>query len=283
MLFRHTDGVSGLIQRPLLSNKHPFFYFVGIWVYRAIRFLKWHLDGRRYSFLRLSERLSFNVKWHSSVLIRKLPESQMYLQYNKIKNLSIAIQKINGILIRPGEIFSFCRIVGLPTQRKGYLEGMEISRGVPRPGIGGGLCQISNLIYWLVIHSDLTIIERSHHGYDPFPDNNRVLPFGSGATVFYNYIDLQFKNCTSSTYQLNLWLTEKCLEGELRCDSEPEYAYSVFEKEHRFIEKDGLFFRQNEIWRKKMERKGGVLLSEEMVVKNFARVKYIPERVNCEQ
>jgi len=52
------------------------------------------------------------VKDHSSVLIRKLGESEMWLQYNKIKNLSVAIKKINGILILPGEVFSFCRLVG---------------------------------------------------------------------------------------------------------------------------------------------------------------------------
>lgn len=166
----------------------------------------------------------------------------MYLQRNKVINLAIAIKQLNGILIKPGETFSFCKQVGLPTRTKGYLEGMEISRGIARPGIGGGLCQISNLIYWLVIHSELNIVERSHHGFDPFPDNNRVLPFGSGATVFYNYIDLRFENLTDSAFQLRLWLTEKCLEGELLSETLPVHTYSVFERDHAFLKKGDQFF-----------------------------------------
>ena len=85
---------------------------------------------------------------------------------------------------------------------------MELSFGKARQGIGGGICKISNMIHWLVMHSPLTIIERSNHSFDPFPDEGRVLPFGSGAAIFYNYIDFQFTNNTKDAFQINLWLTE---------------------------------------------------------------------------
>jgi len=121
----------------------------------------------------------------------------MQLQYNKIKNLEIVVKKINGTIIQPGETFSFCKIVGLPTKKKGYKKGMELSFGKAKEGIGGGICQSSNLMYWLALHSALTVNERHHHSYDPFPDDGRVLPFASGATVFYNYLDLQITNNTT--------------------------------------------------------------------------------------
>ena len=262
----------------LLSQRHPIIYFIAVRLYRFKRYLAWWLGGKKFCRQLGQERLQYKVKEHSSVLIRKLGESEMYLQYNKIDNLRIAIKELNGILIRPGETFSFCRLVGLPTKRKGYKEGMEISQGVARPGIGGGICQISNLIYWLILHSDLEIVERSHHGYDPFPDNNRILPFGSGSTVFFNYIDLQFYNNTKSVFQLNLWLTDKCLEGELRADTEQVYTYSVYEQNDSFYESGNQFFRSNEIWRKKMIRRGGAYVASELITKNNARVKYIPEK-----
>jgi vancomycin resistance protein VanW len=240
------------------------------------RYFKWVFSRTKFCRVRSREKLQFRVKEHSSLLIRKLGESEMWLQYNKIKNLSIAIQKINGVLIKPGETFSFCRRVGLPTRKKGYVEGMEISGGEARPGIGGGICQISNLIYWLVLHSDLTVIERSHHGYDPFPDHNRTLPFGSGATVFYNYIDLQIRNDTENSYQINLWLTDKRLEGDLRSDVFPQYSYYIYEDQSQFLKIGCDFYRSNEIWRRKMVRKSGKMIQRELVTKNFARVKYIP-------
>lgn len=201
----------------------------------------------------------------------------MQLQINKVTNLKIAAKQINGVLIRPGETFSFCKLVGQPTQKKGYLPGMELSFGEARAGIGGGICQISNLIHWLVIHSPLIVTERYHHSFDPFPDDGRVLPFGSGATVFYNYRDYQFTNNTDYTFQINLWFTEKCLEGELRVNKELDFAYHVFEKEHQFLKIGDQFYRKNEIWREKfLKFQGGKVLDTELLTKNFARVTYIP-------
>ena len=103
--------------------------------------------------------------------------------------------------------------------------GMELSFGKARPGIGGGICQIANLLNWLILHSPLTIVEKSQHSFDPFPDEGRVLPFGSGAAIFYNYIDYQFTNNTNKTFQINIWFTETNIEGELRCNEAVSYTH----------------------------------------------------------
>jgi vancomycin resistance protein VanW len=202
----------------------------------------------------------------------------MYLQQNKVQNLHLVIKKINNIFIYPGETFSFCKLVGLPTRKKGYLKGMEISAGIARPGTGGGICQIANLIHWLVIHSPLTVTERHHHSFDPFPDQGRVLPFGSGAAVFYNYIDYQFVNNTNHIFQIRLWITEKLLEGELRVNEELPYSYHVYEENHEFLKIGEKYFRKNEIWRNRIDKfKSGKILDKELLTKNFAEVKYIPD------
>lgn len=201
----------------------------------------------------------------------------MQLQLNKIENLKIVVRQINNTLIQPGETFSFCKTVGLPTKKKGYQLGMELSFGEAKAGIGGGICQSSNLLHWLALHSPLTINERHHHSFDPFPDDGRVLPFASGATVFYNYLDFQLTNETEHTFQLNLWLSDKLLEGEIRIDKELDYNYHVIEKNHKFVKQNGQNFRSNEIWRTKHAKfKSGQLLDEELMFKNFARVKYEP-------
>ena len=181
--------------------------------------------------------------------------------------------------------FSSCRVevyflesVGRPTKSKGYKLGMELSFGQPRPGIGGGICQSTNLLHWLALHSPLTITERHHHSIDPFPDDGRVLPWASGAAVFWNYLDFQLTNNTEWTFQINLWLTEKLLEGEIRVSEELDFAYHVKERNHRFVQKDGTFYRSNEIWRHKIAKfRSGALLAEECISKNFGRVLYEPE------
>ncbi|MBK7883186.1 MAG: VanW family protein [Chitinophagaceae bacterium] len=265
-------------QKKLLSQRHPVFYFISVWTKRIKRQLAWRFDKNKYSAVLTNENLPFRIKKHQSVLLKKLGENNMQLQINKVTNLKIAAKKINGIIIKPGETFSFCKLVGLPTKQKGYLLGMELTFGEARAGIGGGICQISNLIHWLVIHSPLTVTERYHHSFDPFPDDGRVLPFGSGATVFYNYRDYQFTNNTPYTFQINLWFSEKCLEGELRINTELDFAYHVEEKEHQFLKIDSQFFRKNEIWRHKILKfQSGKIVETELVTKNFARVTYTPE------
>ncbi|MCZ4243583.1 VanW family protein [Pedobacter punctiformis] len=267
-----------MARKKLLSQYHPFLYFLSVWLRRLQRYFYWHFDGKKYAKQKSGDKLAYRIKKHQSVLLKKLGENHMQLQINKVTNLKIAAKRINGIVINPGETFSFCKLVGLPAKRKGYLPGMELSFGEARAGIGGGICQIANLIHWLVIHSPLTVTERYHHSFDPFPDDGRVLPFGSGATVFYNYRDYQFTNNTSYTFQINLWFTEKCIEGELCINTALDYAYHVIEKDHKFLKIDGQFFRKNEIWRHKVLKfRGGEIVDTELITKNFARVTYTPE------
>lgn len=264
-------------KRKLLSQRHPYLYFLAVNARRIKRQLEWVFDDKKYAKARSEEKLDFRIKKHQSVLLKKLGDNNEQLQINKVTNLKIAAANINGILIKPGETFSYCKLVGLPSTKKGYLLGIELSFGEAKAGIGGGICQISNLIHWLVIHSPLTVTERHHHSFDPFPDDGRVLPFGSGATVFYNYLDYQFTNNTEYTFQLNLWFSDKCLEGELRINNELDYAYHVVEKEHQFLQIDSQFYRKNEIWRDKILKfEGGKVVATELVMKNFARVTYTP-------
>jgi len=214
---------------------------------------------------------------HKSPLYRKLKNVDMYLQTNKVVNLGIAVRKINNVTIKPGETFSFWRMVGKPTKRKGYKPGMLLKSGIVSVGTGGGLCQLTNLIYWLTIHTPLTVTERHRHGYDVFPDSNRTLPFGSGATCFYNYGDLMIKNETMYTFQLTLQITDTHLEGIWLCDKLPEFSYSVYEKDHIMQSAFwGGYTRHNLIHRKKYDRITGNFVDDEYVVENHAIMMYAP-------
>jgi len=232
------------------------------------------VSGIRFADTFATETLSYSCKRHQSLLRRKLGNSDPQLQENKVVNLKIAAPTIDGILIRPGETFSFWRQLGEATAEKGYLDGMQLSQGEVARGVGGGLCQLSNLLYWMALHTPLKIAERHHHSFDPFPDENRVLPFGSGCGVFYNYIDLRFFNPTDITFQIKVWVAEDHLKGSIHSESETPHSYHIIEKNHRFLEKNGKTYRENEIWREIIDRRTGDRLGEEMLVHNFAEIKY---------
>ena len=114
----------------------------------------------------------------------------MELQENKAKNLALSAPKISTIIIKPGEIFSLWHLVGKCLEKDGDKEGLTIASGKPSSGIGGGMCQLSNLIHWMILHTDMQITEHYHHDQiDLFPDFKRVIPFGSGTSIVYNYLD----------------------------------------------------------------------------------------------
>ncbi len=257
-----------------LSEIHPLVYHTRIHQKRLFRRIADIKNVGRFARKISTDELPFTCKRHQSLLRRRLGNSDPELQENKIANLLIACPTIDGLLIKPGQTFSFWKQLGQATMAKGYCEGMQLSRGEVIRGVGGGLCQLANMLYWMALHSPLVIAERHHHSFDPFPDENRVLPFGSGAGVFYNYVDLRFFNPTDITFQIKLWLTDKHLKGAIYSEKETPQAYHVFEKNHRFISQDGKNFRENEIWREAIDRRTGNRVGEEMLVKNFSEVKY---------
>ncbi len=228
----------------------------------------------KYASQRSSESLPYTVKRHQSLLRRKLGSTDPMLQENKIVNLGLAIGTMEGIVIRPGETFSFWHLIGRTTADKGYLEGLLLSQGEVKTGIGGGLCQLANLLFWLALHTPLEIRERHHHSFDPFPDDRRVLPFGSGASVFYNYIDLRFFNPTPHTFQFKLRLTGEHLKGVVYCDHDLPEAYHIEERNHRFYRDGDKNFRENEIWKRTVNKETGQVIREALIIRNHAEVKY---------
>lgn len=237
---------------------------------------RWWSGAEKLAKLRSKVILPNVVIEHKSVLLRPLKDVEMYLQHNKVVNLSLAIKKIDGVIIKPGETFSIWQLVGRPSKRKGFLEGMTLHNGKVMKDTGGGLCQLGNLIYWMVLHTPLTVTKRWRHSYDVFPDVNRTLPFGSGATLSYNYIDLQFKNTTQSAFQLNLWIDDTHLRGAFLSEVPLDVTYQIEERNHHFQQQWwGGYTRHNEIWRKKIGINSSEV-SEELLTENHAIMMYNP-------
>jgi len=257
-----------------LSQIHPSFYHLRVHQKRIARHLSDLLSNQTFAHERSPDNLAHKCKVHQSLLRRKLGTSDPSLQDGKIINLKIAHQAIDGILIKPNQVFSFWKLLGKTTSDKGYVEGLQLSQGEVKTGIGGGLCQLANLLYWMALHSPLKIVERHHHSFDPFPDDRRALPFGSGASVFYNYVDLRFYNPTNSIFQIRVWLTEDHLHGAIYTDQKCMYSYHILEKNHRFLQQNGKNYRENEIWQNIFDKSNGKLLRTELVIKNFSEVKY---------
>lgn len=210
---------------------------------------------------------------HKSRLIRDYPEPWYSLQQNKIVNLKLIIPKINMTLLPPGKKFSFWKIAGRTSKKKGFLDGMTLIDGEITSSNGGGLCQLSNALFWAALHSGFEIIERHRHSFDIFPDTERKIPFGSGATVFYNYVDLVFKNNSDKIYLFKVYIDNEYLHVEIYSNSEPEYKFEIIEENHEFEKSGDETFRKNEIFRMK-KTVNDEIVSKELICKNRSRVLY---------
>lgn len=90
--------------------------------------------------------------------------------------------------------WSFWHAIGRPTARNGFAPGRNIVEGTVVRQIGGGLCQLSSLLYHLALLGGLAIVERHHHSVDIYEENARFTPLGADATVVWGYKDLRLAN-----------------------------------------------------------------------------------------
>ena len=145
--------------------------------------------------------------------LRRDPVRDEALQAGKEHNVSLAARALDGVVVRPTQLFSYHHLVGRPSRLRGFRPGLELHGERPGAGIGGGCCQLSNLLYLLCLLGGMRVVERHRHGLDLFPDSARTVPFGCGATVFYGTADLRFDNPLDQAVLLRMGIEDGRLVG----------------------------------------------------------------------
>lgn len=244
--------------------------------YAGKRYLLWCSARFRWAKERQGERLPCIQSAHATPLLRHLRGDQMEWQRNKVVNLKLAVARLDGLILHPGETFSYWKLIGKPTRQKGYREGMVLFLGQIGSDVGGGLCQLSNLIFWMTLHTPLTVVERYRHSHDVFPDADRTQPFGSGATCAYPHRDLMIRNDTDQDFQFCLRVGETHLQGEWRAMRPPERRYEVVERDARIDQAAwGGYIRHNALYRDVYDLQGN-FLEEQFLFTNDAIMMYSP-------
>ncbi len=138
--------------------------------------------------------------------------------FAKLENIKIAIKKIEEVQINPNEIFSFWKTVGRPSKKTGYVESRSIVNGKITPTVGGGLCQLSGLLYYASLLANLETIERHNHSKDIYTNETRFTPLGSDATVVYGFKDLKVKNNLKNPIRFSFLLEKNNLTIRINSD-----------------------------------------------------------------
>ena len=113
----------------------------------------------------------------------------------RIHNVALTANRLNGVLVKPGEVFSFNAAVGDISAATGYQSAYIIKDGRTVLGDGGGVCQDSTTVFRAALAAGLEIVERHPHSYRVTYYEQNSAP-GVDATVFSPSVDLKFKNDT---------------------------------------------------------------------------------------
>lgn len=230
-------------------------------------------QGRKFAKKFDKTNVEYIWKGDAKLLLRELPGVDMQLQKNKVVNLKLASKKIDGIIVKPGEEFSFWNLVG--RTRKGYLDGMTVHNGKIGKGKGGGLCQMANLIHWLVLHTPMEVTELHHHSDALFPDVKRRVPFGTGTSICYKALDYRFKNTTPYPIQIRVWLDDTMLYGEIRSTVPLKESYKIVEEGNHYAQDEkGIFYRNSKVYRIIKDKETKQEIKKELILDNHSRVMY---------
>ncbi len=132
----------------------------------------------------LACQFSTKIKWRDSLG----PANN-----HRIHNMRLCCELINGIILCPREIFSMRRIVGDATPERGFKSGPMLVNGKMTLSCGGGLCQISSVLFNIALLAGLDILERHNHSVDLWGED-RFIDLGRDATYAYGLKDLKFRN-----------------------------------------------------------------------------------------
>lgn len=167
------------------------------------------------------DKILFQPRISISQAIKQTQHSE-----NKKHNFNLAIAKIQDVAIQPGEIFSFWHLVGKPDRARGYREGRSLVANQLKAEVGGGLCQLSGLLYLLTLKAGLTTLERHAHSHDIYTESTRFAPLGSDATVVYGYKDFRFQNNLSIPVSFRFSIHEEEIRAAL-CSPQPIPEYRI--------------------------------------------------------
>lgn len=144
-------------------------------------------------------------------------------EYNRNVNLQLACEALNGIVLFPGEEFSYNEALGERTTDKGYLPAGSYVVGATIETVGGGICQPSSTLYHCCLLADLEITLRDCHMYAV-----SYLPLGIDATINWGSFDYCFRNNTNYPIRIEAWMADGYVHIQLMGTDEKDY-YVVME------------------------------------------------------
>ncbi|MBW9148592.1 glycopeptide resistance accessory protein VanW [Clostridium sp. CM028] len=218
-------------------------------------YIHMYFDKNSYAKTKEDNELLYKVFEAGSLLINDNSGFDLQYQINKVYNLKLAAKTVNNILIQPGETFSFWQLVKSADRYENYKDGLVLQDGKIVGEYGGGLCQLSNLVFWLLIHTPLTIVERHTHDIKIFSSEASDIPEATDATVSEGWLDLKVKNETNSIFQIKITFDDSYMQGCILTNKELDFTCEIFDRDISYYRKGCNVFQHVSIYQRKSDEK----------------------------
>ncbi|KJD44803.1 VanW family protein [Paenibacillus terrae] len=140
----------------------------------------------------------------------------------RVYNVNSAASTVDGLILKPGEIFDYGQIIAKAERTHGFREAPVIVNGQLEPGIGGGICQVSSTVYNAALRVGLDIVERRNHSLPV-----SYLPKGQDATFATGSINFRFKNNTGKHLLLRAAVQNRTLTVKFFGTFPPNVSYEL--------------------------------------------------------
>lgn len=269
--------------RKRFTQIFPFLLPLRKWQRKKLFYLKMRLDRNRYAKETSDERLTNTVFETSSLMLNENSGFDMKYQINKVHNLKLAAKTINKVVIKPQETFSFWQLVRWADRHEKYKDGLNFVDGRIVGSYGGGLCQMSNMLFWLFLHTPLTIVERHGHTVLSLPPTEDALPCGIDATVNEGWLDLKVRNDTENSFQIEISFDDKFMYGRILSQSPVDMEYEIFNPSVSYRKHHGKIYQMASVSRAEQDKRT-CMRSETKLYVNRCEIGYkLPDGIVIEE
>lgn len=264
----------GVMKRKRITQRFPWLLPIRKKQRLFCFYIKMALDRRRYASVIREEPLTHLLFTDASPLYNRETGFDMIYQENKVFNLKLAAGVLNNLVIRPHETFSFWRLVRHADRDTPFRDGLTVTDGELTTSPGGGLCQMSNLLFWIFLHTPLEIVERHGHVVKHFPDPDGGLPAGVDAAVSEGWLDLKVRNDTEFTFQIRIDFTEDNVIGSILTDADTGKRYEIINGERSLENRDNGIFERVPVIQRVLSGSTGECLSSKRLYTNCCEIGY---------
>ncbi len=271
------------MSRKRLTQIFPFLLPLRKWQKKQLFYFKMHMDRNTYAKATCQQLLPYTTFSTSSLLCNPNSGFDLKYQINKKHNLQLAAASINHIVIHPGETFSFWQLVRHADRKEKYKDGLTLIDNKITTAYGGGLCQLSNMLFWLFLHTPLSIVERRGHAVATMPAADKDLPCGTDAAVYEGWLDLKVQNNTTNSFQIEINFDQEYMHGRILSQTPTHISYYVYNSSVSYNKRQEKIYQTAKVCREEINQITQEK-SKKLLYVNQCAVGYpLPSRIRVEE